>query len=192
MSNDINGGWISENQKNNNPITTENAFQLVKLYPNSMHSDYAEAHCMWYKAITTEAINSTDRSCNTWSTGSSITFFFFRAQQGTFFILLIVLLYDPVVFKPSYCKFTAPSHHQTLDIVCLLPLSVYWSPEQRPSCSNSNYSLISWGISTGLIGFKWTPKFPFVTSNNMQGFLIKIRYKPTWRVCSCFHVLLFE
>lgn len=26
----------------------------------------------------------------------------------------------------------------------------------------------------------------------MQGFLIKIRYKPTWRVCSCFHVLLFK
>lgn len=36
------------------------------------------------------------------------------------------------------------------------------------------------------------PKFPFVTSNNKQGFLIKILYKLTWRVRRRFHVLLLK
>lgn len=149
------------------------------------------APCMWYKGIMTDAINSTDLFSSTCSTMGSITCSFWT-KQGTISILLIVLLCGPGVFKSSYYKFTASSHLQSLHIVCLLPLSIYWSPEQRPSCSNSDYSLISWGISTGLIGFKWTPKFSFVTANNMQGFLIKIRYKPTWRVCSCFHVPFFK
>lgn len=119
-----------------------NLFQLVKLHTNSLHFDYAKALCMGYKAIMTKAINSTDLFSNTCSTGGSITCFF-RTKQGTISILLIVLLCGPGVFKSSYCKFTAPSHLQSLHIVYLLPLSIYWSPEQRPSCSNSNYSLIS-------------------------------------------------
>lgn len=113
-------------------------------------------------------------------------------KQGTISLQLIVLLWGPGVFASSHGKFTALSHLQSLNIVRLLPLSFYRSPEQRPSCSNSNYSLISWGISAGLIGFKWTPKIFFVTENNMQGFLIKIRCKPTWRFWCCFHVLLFK
>ena len=66
---------MGEKQIDDDHITTGNVFQLVKLYTNSLHFDYAEAPCMWYKAIMTEAINSADLSSNTCSTGSSITFF---------------------------------------------------------------------------------------------------------------------
>ena len=76
LSNVINSEWISEEKIDDNHITTGNLFQLVKLYTNSLHFDYAEAPCMWYKAIMTEAINSTDLFSNTCSTGGSITSFF--------------------------------------------------------------------------------------------------------------------
>lgn len=92
------------------------------------------------------------------------------------------------LFLRSWCLLI-PYNFTTLLHFCLFdigPLPISWSPEQRPECSNSNYSLISWDISAGLIGFKWTPKFPLVTLNKMHGFLIKIRCDPTWKVCCCF------
>lgn len=46
-------------------IIRGNLFQLVKLYSNSLHFDYGKALCMWYEAIMTEAINSTDLLGNT-------------------------------------------------------------------------------------------------------------------------------
>lgn len=102
---------------------------------NSLKTCISDLHLMWYLAIIQlSSVTTLIFSVTPAARGFNHSIFSLhnRTRYSTIFTLLIVLLQGPSVLKTSYCKFTALSHLQCLYMVCLLPLSVCWSTEQRP------------------------------------------------------------